>query len=108
ADANKSEVEKANDRASKAEAELAQLPAKVAAELRTHLIEMHGIDKDKADLFLTGSDPDLLLRQAQALVGNESDRKKANNYVPTEGAQKTTGTASTADAFAEAVESLLD
>lgn len=83
--ASKSEIEKANDRVSAAEAEAAKVPSKVAEALRTHLIELHGIDADKADLFLTGSEPDLLLRQVKALIGEESDRKKHGNRAPNEG-----------------------
>lgn len=91
-EASKSEVEKANDRAAAAEAEAAKVPAKVAEALRSHLIELHDIDTDKADLFLTGSEPDLLLRQVKALIGAESDRKKHGNVAPREGDNPTAPT----------------
>lgn len=84
-EANKSEIEKANDRVAKAEAEVATIPEKVAHALRSHLIEMHEIDQEKADLFLTSTDPELMLRQVKALLGDGADRKKRNNYVPGEG-----------------------
>lgn len=91
-EASKSEIQKAIDRATAAEAEAATVPAKVAAALRDHLIELHDIDKDKADLFLTGSEPDLLLRQVKALIGTESDRKKHGNVAPREGDNPTVPT----------------
>lgn len=90
ADANKSEIEKANEKASKAEAEVAKVPSLVADALRSHLVEIHKIDADKADLFLTANDPSLLLRQVQALVGTEADRKKNGNRAPREGQEPDT------------------
>jgi hypothetical protein len=51
-----------------AQAEVAAVPTKVAAELRAHLIALHGIDQRRADLFLTASDPATLLEQARELV----------------------------------------
>lgn len=88
-EASKSEVEKATERITKAEAEVAQVPAKVADALRTYLVDLHSIDEDKAALFLTGSEPDLLLRQVKALVGEGVDRKKHGNFAPREGSQTT-------------------
>jgi oligoendopeptidase F len=90
AEANKSEVEKANDKAAKATAELATVPAKVATALRDHLIELHSIDEDKAELFLTATEPELLLRQVKALLGEADDRKKKSNVVTREAATSTT------------------
>lgn len=77
-DASKSEIEKA-------QAEVAKVPSLVADALRTHLVSIHSIDADKADLFLTAADPDLLLRQVQALVGTEADRLQNGNQAPREG-----------------------
>lgn len=87
AEANKSEIEKANEKAATAQAELDKVPAKVADALRTYLVGLHKdvIDDDKASLFLTASDPELLLKQVQALVGTEADRKKNGNRAPREG-----------------------
>jgi hypothetical protein len=87
--ANKSEIDKAMDRVTKAEAEAAQLPARVAEQLRTHLVALHDINADDAELFLTASDPDLLLKQVGRLVGRSSDRKRQGNVVPREGASPT-------------------
>ena len=89
AEANKSDIDKATDRTTKAEAEVATIPAKVADALRAHLVALHEIDTDDADLFLTGSDPELLLKQVTRLLaqkGEQSDdRKKKGNHVPREG-----------------------
>lgn len=83
-EAQKSETEKAADRIAKAEAEVASVPSKVADALRTHLVALHEIDKDDAELFLTANEPDLLLKQVTRLVG-QSDKRKKTNVVPREG-----------------------
>lgn len=44
--------------------EAASVPRKVAATLRDHLVQLHGISTEDADLFLTSEDPDTLLKQA--------------------------------------------
>ena len=82
-DAQKSEAEKANERVRKAEAEVEQLPAKVADALKAHLVALHSIDEEDAELFLTASEPDLLLKQVTRLLGQTDKRKK--NHVPKEG-----------------------
>lgn len=84
-EAQKSETEKAADRIAKAEAEVASIPAKVAEALRGHLVDLHKIDKDDADLFLTGTEPELLLKQVTRLLGQADTRKKKGNHVPREG-----------------------
>lgn len=89
-DAQKSEAEKTADRIAKADAEVASVPSKVAAELRTHLVALHEIDEDDAELFLTATEPELLLKQVTRLVGQSGKRKKNGNVVPNEG--KTTPT----------------
>lgn len=83
-EAQKSESEKNADRISKAEAAAASVPSKVADALRTHLVALHGIDAERAELFLTATDPDVLLKQVNALVG-ESDKRQKKNVVPREG-----------------------
>jgi hypothetical protein len=87
--ANKSEIEKANDRVAKAEAEAAKVPSLVAAQLREHLVKLHEIDAEDAELFLTASDPELLTKQADRLLARGSQRKKTGNVVPREGANPT-------------------
>ncbi|MGZ5422628.1 MAG: hypothetical protein ACXWDF_10690 [Aeromicrobium sp.] len=84
-EAQKSESEKVADRIAKAEAEAATVPNKVADALREHLVALHEIDKDDAELFLTATEPDLLLKQVTRLVGQSDKRKKTNNVSPREG-----------------------
>jgi hypothetical protein len=84
-ESQKSESEKVADRIAKAEAEVASVPAKVADSLREHLVALHEIDKDDADLFLTASDPELLLKQVTRLLGQSDKQKKKNNVSPREG-----------------------
>lgn len=81
-ESQKSEAEKVADRLAKADAEVAGIPSKVCDALRAHLIKIHEIDQEDADLFLTATDPDLLLKQADRLVGQSGKRK---NVVPREG-----------------------
>lgn len=84
-ESQKTEAEKVADRIAKAETEVASVPAKVADALRTHLVALHDIDQDDADLFLTANDPELLLKQVTRLIGQNDKRKKNGNYVPREG-----------------------
>lgn len=83
--ANKSDIEKATEKVTAAEAAVAQIPAKVAATLRTHLVSLHQISEDDAELFLTATEPELLLKQVQRLVEREADRKKSGNRAPLAG-----------------------
>ena len=82
-ESQKSETEKTAERIAKAEAELNAIPAKVSEVLRAHLIDLHGFDQEDAELFLTATEPDLLLKQADRLVGQSGKRNK--NIVPREG-----------------------
>ena len=83
-DAQKSETEKAADRIAKAEAEISTVPAKVASALRDHLVTLHELDPEDAELFLTASEPELLLKQVTRLLG-QSDKRQRKNHVPREG-----------------------
>lgn len=83
--ANLTESEKTANRLAAADAEVATVPAKVADALRTHLVALHEIDADDAELFLTANDPELLLKQVQRLVGRAGESKKRGNYVAREG-----------------------
>ena len=82
---NLTESEKTAQRLSAADAEVAKVPAKVAEALRTHLVALHEIDADDAELFLTANDPELLLKQVQRLIGRAGESKKRGNHVPREG-----------------------
>jgi len=85
-EAQKSDAEKTADRIAKAEAEVATLPAKVCSALKPFLLELNPeIDSEKADLFLTATDPDLLMKQWAQLV-ELSGKRKNTNTVPREGA----------------------
>jgi len=88
-DAQKSETEKAADRIAKAEAEVAGVPAKVSEALRTHLVALHKIDSEDAELFLTAAEPDLLLKQVTRLLARSDEQtaasKRSGNHVPREG-----------------------
>ena len=81
-EAAKTDAEKSADRISKAEAEAASVPAKVADALRTHLVALHEVDPEDAELFLTATDPELMLKQVTRLLGQDKRRK---NHVPREG-----------------------
>lgn len=86
-ESQKSEAEKAADRIAQAEAEVQALPSKVADALKAHLVALHDIDGEDAELFLTATDPELLLKQVTRLLGQTDKRKK--NHVPKEGATPT-------------------
>lgn len=75
-EAQKSESEKSADRLAAAEAEVAAIPQKVAEELRGHLVELHSISDEDAELFLTATTPDLLIKQVSRLV-QQSDTPRA-------------------------------
>jgi|GEM_PF-2341767 len=104
AEANKSEIEKANDRVTKAEAEVAKIPTAVSEQLKAHLVQLHEISDEDAELFLTATDPELLLKQVSRLLGRENEQKKTNNFSAREG-DHSTAKPTPADAFAAAVES---
>jgi hypothetical protein len=80
--ADKSEAEKAAERAAAAESER---DAAKAEALRLRIAAKHGVSDDDADLFLTGTDEETLTRQAERLAQRTSDRKKNGNVVPREG-----------------------
>ena len=103
-DQQKTEAERTADRLKKADEEIASVPAKVASALREHLVEMHQIAAEDAELFLTATDPELLLKQVSRLVGQSAPKQKAN-LVPNEGKTPNPGKGSTGDRFAEFAES---
>lgn len=76
----------AEEKSKEVETVLAEVPAKVAETLRAHLIAVHKISDDDAQLFLTATEPDLLLKQVQRL----SERSpNAGTYVSREGTTPT-------------------
>lgn len=94
-EAQKTEAQKAADKAAAAEAEVASVPSKVADALRSHLVGLHQIPAEDAELFLTATDPAVLLKQVDRLLARESEgataRKKTGNHVPREGTTQLTG-----------------
>jgi hypothetical protein len=80
---------KAGEKAT-ADERLAELEKRYAAAearaLRADIANAHGITPEDRDLFLTGTDEETLTAQAKRLAERVSDRKKANNVVPREGA----------------------
>lgn len=97
-ESQKTEAEKVADRLAKADAEVAAIPAKVCEALKAHLIVLHSIDQEDAELFLTATDPDQLLKQVERLVTQSG--KRNNNYVPREGRTPPTEPASDMRDFA--------
>ena len=81
---SKSELEKLTDRLTKAEQEAAQVPAKVAADLKTHLVTL-GVVAKEDEVLLTAADPEALLAQVNRLNERATDRRKNGNHVPREG-----------------------
>lgn len=83
-EAQKTEAEKTADRIAKAEALAQTVPAQVAESLRAHMVVLHEIDSEDAALFLTATEPELLLKQVARLLDQTGKRRK-NNHVPKEG-----------------------
>lgn len=86
AEANKSELQKAVDRAAVLERERDE--ARVSG-LRFRIAAAHGISSEDAELFLTGSDEDSLTRQAKRLTERGVGRPTRGNLVPGEGRNTT-------------------
>jgi hypothetical protein len=86
-DAQKTQAERDADRVKKAEAEVEAIPSKVAEALKAHLVARHQIAAEDAELFLTATEPELLLKQVDRLLG-QSDKGKRKHQVPGEGANK--------------------
>ena len=88
-ESQKSAEQVAADRLAAADAEVAKIPAKVSEALRDHLVALHKIPAEDAELFLTASDPEVLLKQVERLmargVEDVAASKKQGNFVPREG-----------------------
>ena len=94
-DAQKSTEQKAADRLATADAQIATIPAKVSEALRVHLVALHKIPAEDAELFLTASDPEVLLKQVERLVARGVEdvaaSKKHGLFVPREGTNPQSG-----------------
>ena len=88
-ESQKTDVQKTADRLAAADAETAKIPAKVSDALRDHLVALHKIPAEDAELFLTASDPEVLLKQVERLVARGVEdvaaSKKRGNFVAREG-----------------------
>jgi chromosome segregation ATPase len=83
-ESQKSEAEKVADRLAKADAEVAGIPSRVTEALKAHLVTIHEIADEDAELFLTATEPETLLKQVDRLVAQQSSGKR-KNHVPREG-----------------------
>jgi len=88
-ESQKSAEQVAADRLAAADAEVAKIPAKVSESLRDYLVALHKIPAEDAELFLTASDPEVLLKQVERLVARGAEdvaaSKKHGNFVAREG-----------------------
>lgn len=99
--ANKSEIEKANDRVREAEQRAAEA---ASAALRSRIQARHGVSDEDADLFLTGTDEETLTKQAERLAEREADAGKPRSPKPDPNqGRSSNGPVSTADQFAAAI-----
>ncbi|WP_409430552.1 hypothetical protein ACJEIK_26310 [Mycobacterium sp. SMC-16] len=92
-ESQKTDAQKAADRLAAAEAEAATVPAKTSEALKAHLIDLHKIDAEDAELFLTATDPDLLLKQVDRLLARSGKRPDKRHIVSNEGKGTTTNQA---------------
>lgn len=66
--ANMSDLERAQKAAAEAQAQVENVPQMVADQLRGHLTAIHSISEEDRDLYLTSSDPAILLKQAVGIA----------------------------------------
>lgn len=83
---NKSDVQKATDRAAAAEAKATAAEGKA---LRMQIAVKHGISEENAALFLTGTDEASLNQQAERLAELNKGRSTTSNTVTGEGGNPT-------------------
>jgi hypothetical protein len=98
--ANLSDLEKAQREATEAK----EAAAKATADaLRLRVAAKHGISDEDADLFLTGTDEDTLMRQAERLSTRNAEASAPRSPRPdaNQGRSGAGGPKSTADSFAE-------
>jgi hypothetical protein len=82
-EAQKSEAEKAADRIRELEG---AVPTARLSAFREAAVKFGGIPSEDAELFLTASDEETLLKQAERLMAQHKDTRKNGNHVPREGA----------------------
>ena len=59
------------------QAKVDQIPGTVAADLRSHLIKVHQIDEATASTLITGTTPETVLAQVEAVTGLTGHRADA-------------------------------
>lgn len=98
--ANESALEKAQREAKEARESAAKATADA---LRLRVAAKHGISDEDADLFLTGSDEDVLTRQAERLTARNAEAAgpRSPRPDPNQGRSPGVGPKSTADSFAD-------
>jgi hypothetical protein len=98
--ANESALEKAQREATEARESAAKATADA---LRLRVAAKHGISDEDADLFLTGTDEDVLTRQAERLAARAADANTPRSPRPdrNQGRSPGAGPKSTADSFAD-------
>lgn len=100
-ESQKSEAQKAADRAAALEAERDQA---VIAGLRYKIAAQHRISDEDAELFLTGTDEETLQRQAERLAARDEDAGRPRPPKPDQNqGRQSAGTSSTAEQFAATV-----
>lgn len=82
------------------------IPATIAESLKAHVVALQGISEDDADLFLTSSDPETLLRQAARLAERTTAPLTPAPDL-SQGSKGNTSPGSTGEAFADFIESKL-
>ena len=87
-ESQKTEAERMADRLAEAEAKAEQIPAKVSESLKSHLVRLHEISDEDAELFLTATDPEVLLKQAERFAARN---KSTSGVVPTQGTANPSG-----------------
>lgn len=87
-ESQKTEAEKLAERLAEAKTEADAIPAKVSTALKSHLVKIHEISDEDADLFLTATDPEVLLKQAERFTARS---KSQSGFVPTQGTADPSG-----------------
>ena len=101
-DAQKTEQERLTERLQTAEQAAQQAKAEAA---RYRIASRHGITEEDAQLFLTGTDEDTLVRQAEAFAARVS-KPSTPRPDPAAGVRGASGELSNADRFADLVDGL--
>lgn len=86
----KSDAEKQAERLAEAQAEVEKIPATVTDLLRIHLVGLHKISDEDAELYLTATTPDVLLKQVDRYV-ELSKAGRTVGVVPTQGTASPNG-----------------